>query len=145
MYNISFWSFRRDWLFDINKTTIVSSNNEIMKKKCFIVIWGLHLWVKSPHTCSVKYYRKSIRFGTGLLFGQRRCVRDCSPDGLGPWPNGVAAKARRRSRNAQKKNHIIVIKMHQWQCDLYQKMKQAVEEDTIRWKKAVLSDMGVGF
>ena len=31
-YNISFWSFRRDWLFDINKTTIVSSNNEIMKK-----------------------------------------------------------------------------------------------------------------
>ena len=32
MYNISFWSFRRDWLFDINKTTIVSSNNEIMKK-----------------------------------------------------------------------------------------------------------------
>ena len=28
---------------------------------------------------------------------------------------------------------------------LYQKMKQAVEEDTIRWKKAVLSDVGVGF
>ena len=145
MYNISFRSFWRDWLFDINKTTIVSSNNEIMKKSVSSLS-GVCVfeWNRLIHA-RWNITGKAFVLGQFFLFRQRRCVRDCSPDGLGPWPNGVAAKARRRSRNAQKKNHIFVIKMHQWQCDLYQKMKQAVEEDTIRWKKAVLSDVGVGF